>query len=69
MRRWREIEENSFDRMIDLSDGDRIYQSDWSTQRIGQAFCEVIGVLRPDPLLKFSKWIQPGRSSTLHYCG
>jgi hypothetical protein len=42
MRRWREIEKNSFDRMIGLSDADRIHQSDWSTQRIGQALCEVI---------------------------
>jgi len=42
MRRWREIEKNSFDRMIDLSDADRLHQSDWSTQRIGQALCEVI---------------------------
>lgn len=42
MRRWREIEKNSFDRMIDLSDVDRLHQSDWSAQRIGQALCEAI---------------------------
>ena len=42
MRRWYEIEKNSFDRMIDSSDVDRLHQSDWSAQRIGQALCEVI---------------------------
>jgi hypothetical protein len=42
MRRWHEIEKNSFDRMIDSSDADRLHQSDWSAQRIGQALCEVI---------------------------
>ena len=42
MRRWYEIEKNSFDRMIDPSDVDRLHQSDWSAQRIGQALCEVI---------------------------
>jgi hypothetical protein len=42
MRRWHEVEKNSFDRMIDLSDVDRLHQSDWSAQRIGQALCEVI---------------------------
>ena len=42
MRRWHEIEKNSFDRMIDPSDADRLHQSDWSAQRIGQALCELI---------------------------
>jgi hypothetical protein len=42
MRRWHEIEKNSFDRLIDPSDADRLHQSDWSAQRIGQALCEVI---------------------------
>jgi hypothetical protein len=42
MRRWHEIEKNPFDRMIDPSDADRLHQSDWSSQRIGQAFGEVI---------------------------
>jgi hypothetical protein len=42
MRRWHEIEKNSFDRTTDPSDVDRLHQSDWSTQRIGQALCEVI---------------------------
>jgi hypothetical protein len=42
MRRWHEIEQNSFDRMIDPSDVDRLHQSDWSAKRIGQALCEVI---------------------------
>jgi hypothetical protein len=42
MRRWHEIEKNSFGRMIDPSDVDRLHQSDWSAQRIGQALCEVI---------------------------
>ena len=42
MRRWYEIEKNSFDRMIDSSDVDRLHQSDWSAQRIGQALCKVI---------------------------
>src|SRR5262249_28723389 len=49
MRRWHEVEKNSFDRMIDLSDVDRLHQSDWSAQRIGQTLCEVIvaAVIRP----------------------
>jgi hypothetical protein len=42
MRRWHQVEKNSFDRMIDPSDVDRLHQSDWSAQRIGQALCEVI---------------------------
>jgi len=42
MRRWLEVERNSLDRMIDPSDIDRLHQSDWSAQRIGQALCEVI---------------------------
>jgi hypothetical protein len=42
MRRWREVEKSSFDRMIDPSDSDRLHQSDWSAQRIGLALCEVI---------------------------
>ena len=36
MRRWHEVEKSSFDRMIDPSDSDRLHQSDWSAQRIGQ---------------------------------
>jgi lysophospholipase L1-like esterase len=49
MRRWHEIEKNSFDRIIDPSDVDRLHQSDWSAQRIGQALCEVIvsAAIRP----------------------
>jgi hypothetical protein len=39
MRRWHKIEKYSFDRMIDPSDVDRLHQSDWSAQRIGQALC------------------------------
>jgi lysophospholipase L1-like esterase len=42
MRRWQDVERNSFDRMIDPLDNDRLHQSDWSTQRVGQALCEVI---------------------------
>ena len=42
MRRWHEVENSSFDRIIDPSDSDRLHQSDWSAQRIGQALCEVI---------------------------
>ena len=42
MRRWHKVEKNSFDRMIDPSDVDRLHQSDWSARRIGQALCEVI---------------------------
>jgi len=42
MRRWHEIEKTSFDRMIDPTDVDRLHQSDWSAQRIGQALCEAI---------------------------
>jgi hypothetical protein len=42
MRRWHQVEKNSFDRMIDPTDVDRLHQSDWSAQRIGQALSEVI---------------------------
>jgi lysophospholipase L1-like esterase len=42
MRRWHHLEKASFDRMIDPSDSDRLHQSDWSAQRIGQALCDVI---------------------------
>ena len=42
MRRWRKVEKSGFDRMIDPADSDRLHQSDWSTQRIGQTLCEVI---------------------------
>jgi lysophospholipase L1-like esterase len=42
MRRWHEMEGRSFDCMIDPTDGDRLHQSDWSAQRLGQALCEVI---------------------------
>jgi hypothetical protein len=42
MRRWHKVEKNSFDRMIDPSDSDRLHQSDWSARRIGQTLCEVI---------------------------
>jgi hypothetical protein len=42
MRRWHKIERYSFDRIIDPSDSDRLHQSDWSAQRIGQTLCEVI---------------------------
>jgi lysophospholipase L1-like esterase len=42
MRRWHKVEKSGFDRMIDPSDSDRLHQSDWSAQRIGQALCEVI---------------------------
>ena len=42
MRRWHQVEKSSFDRMIDSSDSDRLHQSDWSAQRIGQTLCEVI---------------------------
>lgn len=53
MRRWHEIEKNSFDRMIDLSDVDRLHQSDWSARRIGQALCEAIvsAALRPSAIV------------------
>ena len=37
-----EVEGRSFDSMIDPTDGDRLHQSDWSAQRIGQALCELI---------------------------
>jgi len=42
MRRWHKIERYSFDRIIDPSDSDRLHQSDWSAQRIGQTLCKVI---------------------------
>lgn len=42
MRRWHVAENRSFESMIDPSDGDRLHQSDWSAQRIGQVLCEVI---------------------------
>jgi hypothetical protein len=42
MRRWHRVENSSFDRPIDRSDGDRLHQSDWSARRIGRALCDVI---------------------------
>jgi hypothetical protein len=42
MRKWHEVEKNSFDRMIDPSDADRLHQSDWSAIRIAQALCDLI---------------------------
>jgi len=42
MRRWHEVERNSFDQMIDPRDADRLHQSDWSARRIGQALCQLI---------------------------
>lgn len=42
MRKWHVIEGQSFDRLIDPNDTDRLHQSDWSAQRIGYELCEEI---------------------------
>jgi lysophospholipase L1-like esterase len=42
MRNFHEIERNSFDRIIDPNDTDRLHQSDWSARRIGYELCEAI---------------------------
>src|SRR6476659_2461126 len=53
--RWK----NSFDRMIDPSDSDRLHQSDWSAQRIGQTLCAVIvDAVESNPDLSFAQGTQ-----------
>jgi hypothetical protein len=52
MRRWREIEKSSLDRMIGLSDAGRLHQGDWSAQRIGRALCEAIASAATRPSAK-----------------
>jgi hypothetical protein len=49
MRRWHKIEKNTFDRIVDPGDAERLHQGDWSAQRLGQALCEVIveAAIRP----------------------
>ena len=42
MRKWHELEGNSFDRIIDPNDEMRLHQSDWSAQRIGYELGEAI---------------------------
>jgi lysophospholipase L1-like esterase len=42
MRAWCEVEKISFDRILDPADLHRLHQSDWSTQRIADALCQVM---------------------------
>src|SRR4051794_27630942 len=36
MRRWHEVERNSFDQIIDPWDADRLHQSDWSAPALAR---------------------------------
>jgi hypothetical protein len=42
MRAWHEGEGVSFDTLVDMTDPDRLHQSDWSTQRVAIALSEAI---------------------------
>jgi hypothetical protein len=42
MRHWHVENGISFERMLDPTDGDKLHQSDWSTQRVSVALCEAI---------------------------
>ena len=42
MQKFHKVERNSFDRIIDPNDVDRLHQSDWSARRIGYELCEAI---------------------------
>ena len=42
MRGWYEIEQVSFDTMLDPQDRDRVHQSDWSTDRVAGELARVI---------------------------
>lgn len=42
MKAWHEIEEISFDRIVDPEDPDRLHDSDWTTQRLAWALRDAI---------------------------
>jgi hypothetical protein len=42
MKGWHEIEQISFDRMVDPYDQTRLHDSDWTTQRLAQALKDQI---------------------------
>jgi hypothetical protein len=42
MKGWHEVEQVSFDRMVDADDTDRLHDSDWTTQRVAWVFKDVI---------------------------
>ena len=42
MKAWHEIEEVSFDTMVDPTDTDRLHDSDWSTQRLAWNLSQLI---------------------------
>ena len=42
MRAWHEGEGVAFDTLVDMTDPDRLHQSDWSTQRVAIALSEAI---------------------------
>jgi hypothetical protein len=42
MRHWHVHDNIALDRMHDLTDPDKLHQSDWSTRRVAQALCEAI---------------------------
>lgn len=42
MRHWHVHDGIAFERMLDPTDGDKLHQNDWSTQRISAALCEAI---------------------------
>jgi hypothetical protein len=47
MQAWKRVERISFDRMLDPTDNRRLHHSDWSTQRIADALCQVMQPLLP----------------------
>jgi len=52
MKSWHDIEEISYDRMVDPGDSDRLHDSDWVTRRLTGALGDVIlaKVPKPTPL-------------------
>jgi len=47
MQAWKRVERISFDRMLNPNDEHRLHHSDWSTQRIADALCQVMQRLLP----------------------
>jgi lysophospholipase L1-like esterase len=49
MQKFHKVERNSFDRIIDPNDVERLHQSDWSARRIGYELCEAIAAGSANP--------------------
>jgi lysophospholipase L1-like esterase len=56
MKGWHEVENISFDRMVDPGDDKRLHDSDWATQRLTEVLANLIlaRVPRPAPLRAIS---------------